>query len=212
VRLAGLQITGALPISRAGQVTSIVVLLFGATAPDRSSVVLWRDDPAAASGFAKVDSHYGDPSDEASAHDAAWWQGQDTPAARRPALRLRDDGGCALVLPCSAPDGRVWMLDIVASQAAPVARRIEIWSGRDGADSMARTIGWCSRDGALPAGDAGSRPASVPGPIDEAARSGVAWAGPVRGGDRESVYPFDHLVAIPMSSDDGTTDVVVLHF
>jgi hypothetical protein len=211
VRLAGLRCTVALPIFREGRFTSIVVLLFGESAPHRGTVEVWRDDPTQASGIVRVDAHYGTEADATAARSRP--NGDRDSAS----IRLFDDG-CALSLPCKSPDGCLWTVELVASKARPIALRMEIWSAAGVGPGMARTVGWCSTGGVLPAGEAGARPAGVLGPIDDAGRTGVAWAGRVRregaasGADVDPVFPFDHVLAIPITRPDGATDVVALHF
>ena len=202
VRLAGLRCTVALPIFHAGRLTSIVVLLFGESAPHRAAVEVWRDD-------ALVDAHHGTADDEAAVASSRENRcGKETDRAA--SMRLFDDG-CALSLSGKSPEGHAWIVDLAASKALPVALRMEIWSADGGGAGMARIVGWCANEGVLPTGEVSVRASDELGPVERAGRTGVAWAGPF-GADGNAVFPFGHVLAIPLSREDQRTDVVALHF
>ena len=124
----------------------------------------------------------------------------------------------ALAIPCTAQGRGTWILSLLSSSGAPIARRFESWLSDAAGTHLQRAFGFCEVQGRLVVDIASAQAPSALGPIGEAWRSGVAQAATgnqalsaLREGEAAAAG-LSSVLAIPVISDDAVTEVVALYF
>lgn len=236
-RAAGLECAAALPIYRGGALSSVVVLLCGAGAA--GAIELWHNDPRVTGDLRLVDGHFGPagaPLEDLSRDSylprgaglpgLAWQRGAavfiDGLEQSRHFLRAQGAAQAGLVrglaMPCGGSDRQTWVLSLLSSARAPIARRVESWLPGDAAGTLQRGFGHDESAGALASGPATAADPAGLGVV------GLAWSGGRavigRGAGRLGALQDDELrsaglasvLALPLADDDGTGEVLALHF
>lgn len=233
-RAAGLSCAVALPIFVGGRLTSVVVLFCSDVQAQAGAIELWHNDPRISTDLTLADGYFGStaPELEALTRDGSLSRGAGAPglAWQREASVFIDNIGesrhflrtqvaasagilRALAIPCSTRAGGTWVLSLLSSAGAPIARRVESWLP-DGVH-LQRAYGFCEVQGRLPTNSAPPLAIDAGGPIAQAWLTGAAQA--VSGGAAPGTgtAPADgaHAVlAIPVVSDDAVSEIVALYF
>jgi hypothetical protein len=231
-RASGLSCAVALPIFAEGRLTSVVVLLCGDSDTHAGAIELWRNDPRVASDLSLEDGHFGStgPALEELTRDSFLSRGAGLPglAWQRESAVFIDDVGASkhflrneaiagagvvrgLAFPCSATAHKSWVLCLLASAQAPIARRIECWQPEPERSTLQRTFGFCETAGPLPTGAPSERPSLALGAIGRAASTAVAQAA---AGDDEEAHAagLRSVLAIPIVDEGAVREVLALHF
>jgi hypothetical protein len=231
-RASGLTCAVALPIFAGERLTSVVVLLCGDSDTHAGAIELWRNDPRVASDLQLEDGHFGrtGPALEELTRDSYLSRGAGLPglAWQREAAVFIDDVGESkhflrseavagagvvrgLAFPCSATAHKSWVLCLLASAQAPIARRIECWQPGPERSVLQRTFGFCETAGALPTGTPSERPSAQLGAVGVAASSAVAQAA-VSEDDEALRAGLKSVLAIPIVEAGAVREVLALHY
>jgi hypothetical protein len=239
---AGLKCAVALPIFAAGRLTSVVVLLCSDSAEQVGAVELWHNDPRITGDLTLAEGYYGatHPALEALSHDTFLPRGSGLPGLswqREAAVFIANvgqshhflrtqaaaDAGIVsgLAMPCSTVRNETWVLSLLSSRQAPIARRVESWVADESGQRLQRSFGVCeSRGTGLPMGELSACTPDALGAIGRAWSSataqtaqGEAAVGAAQVADWQAAG-LAHVLAIPVITDGGSevSGVLALHF
>lgn len=241
-RAAGLNCAVALPIFAADRLTSVVVLLCSDREAPVGAIELWHNDPRITGDLTLADGHYGaaDPALETLSRDTFLPRGSGLPglAWQREAAVFIDNVGEShrflrsqaaadagivrgLAIPCSTPRHETWVLSLLSSGQAPLARRVESWIPDDTGQRLQRAFGYCEQRGTgLPVGEASACAPADLGAIGRAWASATAQTahgdeaiGAGQALDRQAAG-LRSVLAIPVVTEAGrqVSEVLALHF
>jgi hypothetical protein len=244
---AGLACALALPTLVDGRVSSVAVLLCAGGAGAQGAVELWHND-ARVTGDLRLAEGYFSPAGsavEAMARDGwlprgsgapgmAWQQGgavfidQLDGASGFLRAQAAAEAGLvrALALPCGAAggaaggaaDAQTWVVSLLSSSQAPIARRVEGWLVNRATGTLRRGFGHDERSGQLPADDGPGLPLEAMGAIGTAARDGTAEVQRTTAGHAglsaadAAAAGLGALLALPLPGEHGVGEVVALYF
>jgi hypothetical protein len=241
-RAAGLTCAVALPIFAAGRLTSVVVLLCSASESPVGAIELWHNDPRVTGDLTLAEACYGAtaPALEALSRDTFLPRGSGLPglAWQREAAVFIDNVGEShrflrsqaaaeagivrgLAIPCSTLRHETWVLSLLSSGAAPIARRVESWIPDASGLHLQRAFGYCEVSGnGLPVGEVSACAPAALGAIGRAWASATAQTaqGDEAVGAAQAVdwqaAGLRSVLAIPVvaDGDGGVSEVVALHF
>ena len=236
---AGLCCAVALPIFVDDKLTCVVLMLCGDAQAAVGAVELWHNDPRITVDLKLADGYFSatDPELEALTRDGSLSRGSGAPGMawqRESAVFIDSVGDShkflraqvaaragivrALAIPCTALGRGTWILSLLSSSGAPIARRFESWLSDAAGTHLQRAFGFCEVRGRLAVDIASAQAPSALGPIGEAWRSGVAQAATgnqalsALGEGEAAAAGLSSLLAIPVISDDAVTEVVALYF
>lgn len=241
-RAAGLNCAVALPIFAAERLTSVVVMLCSDHEAQVGAIELWHNNPRVTSDLTLAEGYYGatDPVLETVSRDTFLPRGSGLPglAWQREAAVFIDnigeshrflrsqaaaDAGIVrgLAIPCSTLRHETWVLSLLSSGQAPIARRVESWIPDDSGLQLQRAFAYCERHGAdLPVGEASACAPAALGAIGRAWASATAQT--ARGEEAVGAAQLADwqaaglrsVLAIPVVSDGGSevSEVLALHF
>jgi len=237
-RKAGLTCAAAMPLYRDGRLTAVLVLFCGGEQREEGAIELWRNDPRVTTDMTLVDGHYGATAESllADARETYLPRGSGLPGMawqregsvfidgvpRSPKF-LRGEAAAAagirhgLALPCAVPGDAHYVLTLLGTAAAPIARRIESWVPAGGG-AMQRSHGHCEQAGALPTGAATATSGAGDDTIALAFASAVpqirarAVDEPGAIGAAALAAGLGGFVALPISADGAVAEVVALYF
>lgn len=234
-REAGLTCAVALPVFLGPRLTSVVVLMCGEPAESAGAIELWHNDPRVSADMTLDEGVFGRGGEELEdlSRDAylprgvglpglAWQREQAVFMDRidDPARFLRAQTAAragivrALALPCATPSSHGWVLSLLSSESAPIARRIESWLPDDTGGVLVRAFGHCTRAGSLPAGTAGSATSIAigRGPVGQACATATATVQEPLADPPEGAGDVRAVVAIPLVSGTAVSEVLALYF
>lgn len=236
---AGIHAAVALPLFADDHLNAVLVLFCAEPGAAAGAIELWHNNPRVSTDMTLVDGHFGAGGEqlEALTRDASLPRGIGLPgmAWQRGAAVLIDDLGRSsrflraeetralgirrgLALPCPSLGDDQHVLNLLSAPATPIARRIESWAPNADGSALQRLFGHCEHLGDLPCGDDGPALAADTGCIARAFASAVprvsadAAAEPQGLGAAAREAGLGSLLAIPLFSDGGVGEVVVLYF
>jgi hypothetical protein len=241
-RAAGLNCAVALPIFAAERLTSVVVLLCSDSEAQVGAIELWHNNPRVTGDLTLSEGYYGatDPALETLSRDTFLPRGSGLPglAWQREAAVFIDNLGEShrflrsqaaasagilrgLAIPCSTLRHETWVLSLLSSGQAPIARRVESWIPDDAGQRLQRAFAYCEQHGAArPVGEASACAPAALGAIGRAWASATAQC--ARGDDAVGAAQavewqaagLRSVLAIPVVTDGGSevSEVLALHF
>ncbi len=235
---AGLTCAAAIPMYLADTLKAVLVLFCGGEQREEGAVELWRNDPRVATDMTLVEGYYG-ASANAMLADAreTWlprgiglpgmaWQREASvfiDGVPRSPKFLRSESAAAagirhgLALPCAVPGNRHYVLALLGTRNAPIARRVESWVPAAGG-AMQRSYGHCEQKGLLQAGEKVAMVGEGDNTIALAFASAVpqirahAAQEPGAVGASAVAAGLGGFVALPISAEGVVSEVVALYF
>jgi hypothetical protein len=237
-RKAGLSCAVALPFHFANRLKAVVVLFFGGHQREEGAVELWHHDPLAGKQMSLVDGHYGttarallaDAREQSLARGSglpglAWQRGAsvfvdavaESPDFVRGAAAAQAQLRHGLALPCSSPGDERYVLALLGTAAAPIARRVECWVPSPEGATLQRAYGHCEVQGSLPVGERITTAGVGEDTIALAFASAVpqirqrAADEPGRIGEAAAAAGLGGLLVLPVVSGGIVTEAVALY-
>ena len=235
---AGLVCAAAIPQYLDDVFKAVLVLYCGGTQREDGAIELWRNNPRITPDMTLVDAWYGETAKLmlADARETYLPRGSGLPGlawqrdasvfmdgvARSPKFLRTESAAAAgiqhgLALPCAVPGDNHYVLTLLGTAAAPIARRIESWVPVAGG-GMQRVYGHCEQVGALQAGE---QVAMAGGGHDSLALAFATGVPQIRdrAGDEPGVIGtaaaaagLGGFLALPICVDGVVAEVVALYF
>ena len=240
-RADGLTCAIALPIFVEERLTSVVVLLCGAGDEQFGAIELWHNDHRISSDLTLAEGYYGasPPALEELTRDSwlpsgsgvpglAWQRDAavfiDSVPESRHFLRTQAAAKAgivrALALPCTVrlPTQETWIISLLSSGSAPIARRVESWLPDEDGATMRRAFGYCEALGRLDSEACASVPVETLGPVGLAYRTAMAQAVPETAAhgaltlEEANAAGLHAVLAVPLVAGAQVSEVVAFYF
>lgn len=236
---AGLTCGIALPIFAGDFLTAVLVIFCGDDQAHAGAIELWANDSLLTRDLTLADGYYGTTADafEFISRRTAFRKGTGLPglawAAGLPVFQedlgkgerfLRADSALKVginrgfAMPCTARDGRSYVLAFLSAMATPIVRRFETWLPDASGERLRRQGGFCEATGTVGEGAAGEFVERGQGTLGRAFFTGVPAVGedadtePGPVGAAAGPAQLDAVVALPVLHDGRLQAVVAWYF
>ena len=219
----------AMPIFAGDFLTSVLVIFCGDDQAHAGAIELWANDPVLTRDLTLDDGYYGNTAEafEFISRRTAFRKGTGLPGqaweAGLPVFQqdlgkgerfLRADSAQKVginrgfALPCSARDGRHYVMAFLSALATPIVRRFETWLPDAAGSYLLRREGFCEQAGALDGGRFEDRVMSGQGALGQALASGVPRIGALAGEPCAGVAGLRSVLALPVLQGGQVVAVV----
>lgn len=235
----GLSCGIALPIFAGDFLTAVLVIFCGDDQAHAGAIELWANDPALTRDLTLADGYYGTTADafEFISRRTAFRKGTGLPGlawqSGLPVFQedlgkgerfLRADSAVKVginrgfAMPCTARDGRNYVLAFLSAMATPLVRRFETWLPDVRGERLQLAGGFCEATGTVGEGSPGGCIERGQGTLGRACFTGVPAVGenaanePGPVGAAAGVAMLDAVVAVPVLHDGRLQAVVAWYF
>ena len=229
----------ALPIFAGDFLTSVLVIFCGDDEAHAGAIELWANDPALSRDMLLADGYYGTTADafEFISRRTAFRKGTGLPGlawqSELPVFQedlgkgerfLRADSATKVginrgfALPCTARDGKNYVMAFLSAMATPIVRRFETWFPDADGEHLHRVGGFCEATGTVGEGAGSEFIERGQGTLGRAFFAGVPAVGYSAAGEPGAVGAaagaalLDAVVALPVLRDGRLQAVVAWYF